>query len=270
MAFQRFNRQFDPAKHGDRPTEAFKISRSKIDMFIKCARCMYLDVRLGVKQPDSYPLTLNIAVDALLKKEFDTHRVARTAHPYMKAYGIDAVPFEHPKMEEWRHNFTGVQYVYPGTNFLVFGAVDDIWVNPAGELIVVDYKATSKASEPSLDGDLGAQYRRQMEVYQWLLSRNGFAVSPTGYFVYVNGDKDKAAFDKKLEFKVSVLPCEGDSAWVEPTLAKIKSCLMSDELPESNTECQYCNYRLQAARIEIPATTQKATKPRKPKTPGLF
>ena len=239
-------------------------------MFIKCARCMYLDVRLGVKQPDSYPLTLNIAVDALLKKEFDVHREAKTAHPYMEAYGIDAVPFEHRKMEEWRHNFTGVQYLDPATNFLVFGAVDDIWVNPAGELIVVDYKATSKASEPSLDGDLGAQYRRQMEVYQWLLAKNGFTVSRIGYFVYVNGDKDKEAFDKKLEFKVSVLPCEGDAAWIPHTLQRIKTCLSAATLPESGPNCQYCTYRLQAARIEAPAAEKKPAVPRKPKTPGLF
>lgn len=264
MAFQRFNRQFDPKSE-----QPFKISRSKIDAFIKCPRCMYLDVRCGVKQPDSYPLTLNIAVDALLKKEFDTHRVAQTAHPYMKAYGIDAVPFEHPKMEEWRHNFTGVQYVDPETNFIVFGAVDDIWVNPAGELIVVDYKATAKASEPSLDGDLGDQYRRQMEVYQWLLRKNEFKVSPVGYFVYVNGDKDKEAFDKKLEFKVSVLPCEGDPAWVSPTLLKIKEALMSERLPESGEACQYCPYRLAAARIEQ-EPAKKAPVKKKPATGGLF
>ena len=263
MAFQRFNRQFDPKSE-----QPFKISRSKIDAFIKCPRCMYLDVRLGIKQPDSYPLTLNIAVDALLKKEFDAHRAAKTAHPYMEAYGIDAVPFEHPKMEEWRHNFTGVQCLHEPTNFTVFGAVDDIWVNPAGELIVVDYKATSKATEPSLDGDLGDQYRRQMEVYQWLLRKNGFKVSAVGYFVYVNGDKDKEAFDKKLEFKVSVLPCEGDSAWVEPTLIKIRQTLMGDELPASGEQCQYCPYRLQAAKVEQVVTKKPSVSKSKPQ--GLF
>src|SRR5689334_3266037 len=191
---------FDP-----KSSESFKISRSKIDFFLECPRCYYLDQRLGIKRPDSYPLTLNIAVDHLLKKEFDIHRAAKTSHPMMEQYGIDAVPFQHPKMDEWRENFKGIQVHHEPTNFTVTGAVDDIWVNPAGELIVVDYKATAKATAPTLDGDLGVQYQRQMEVYQWLLKKSGFKVSPTGYFVYVNGKKDAKAFDAKLEFEVSVL-----------------------------------------------------------------
>lgn len=263
MAFQRYNRTFDP-----KAATAHKVSRSKIDYFLECPRCFYMDQRLAVKRPDTYPLTLNIAVDALLKKEFDIHRVEQSAHPIMEKYGIDAVPFEHPKMEEWRHNFTGVQFLHKPTNLLVTGAVDDVWVNPAGELIVVDYKATSKATEPTLDGDLGAQYRRQMEVYQWLLRQNDFKVSPVGYFVYVNGRKDVAAFDGKLEFNVSVLSCEGDPVWVEPTLYKIKECLKG-ELPESDPECDYCNYRLQAERAQESAKP-KSTRAAKPKSQGLF
>jgi hypothetical protein len=51
--------------------EPFELSRSKIDLFLECARCFYLDRRLGIGRPDSFPFTLNNAVDALLKKEFD-------------------------------------------------------------------------------------------------------------------------------------------------------------------------------------------------------
>lgn len=52
----------------------FKLSRSKIELFINCPRCFYLDRRLGVGQPPGYPFTLNSAIDKLLKKEFDIHR----------------------------------------------------------------------------------------------------------------------------------------------------------------------------------------------------
>lgn len=211
-------------------------------MFIKCPRCFYMEARFGVKQVDTYPLTLNIAVDHLLKKEFDIHRAGKRAHPMMEKYGIDAVPFEHPKMEEWRQNFTGVQFLHEPTNLLVFGAVDDIWANSKGELHVVDYKATAKKDTPTLEGDLGAQYQRQMEVYQWLLRNNDFDVSPIGYFVYVNGRKDLAAFDGRLEFEVSILPCEGMTAWIEPTLQKMKEALVSEKLPESGKDCDHCRY----------------------------
>ena len=201
----RFRNLYDPASKA-----AFKLSRSKIDMFLNCPRCFYLDRRLGVAQPQGPAFTLNIAVDALLKKEFDIHRAAKTTHPLMKTYGIDAVPFQHSKMNEWRENFVGVQRLHVPTNLLIFGAVDDIWVDSNNVLHVVDYKATAKEGEVELtDTKWHNQYRRQMEVYQWLLRGNGFTVSDTGYFVYVNGRKDKEAFDGKLEFSIKVIPYVG-------------------------------------------------------------
>ena len=52
----------------------FKLSRSKIDLFLDCPRCFYLDRKLGVGRPPGFPFSLNSAVDHLLKKEFDIHR----------------------------------------------------------------------------------------------------------------------------------------------------------------------------------------------------
>ncbi len=227
-----------------------KISRSKIDLFIECPRCFYLDVHDGVGRPKGFPFNLNSAVDALLKKEFDIHRAKQSAHPLMTAYKIDAVPFAHDKMGEWRENFVGVQFLHNQTNLLVTGAVDDVWKNPAGQLIVVDYKATSKTPPITLDAPWQDGYKRQMEVYQWLLRQNGFTVSDTGYFVYCNGKRDREAFDKRLEFDVEVIPYNGNPHWVEPTLTKIKRTLLSDELPASGKDCDYCAYTLARADAE--------------------
>lgn len=224
--------------------EPFRVSRSKIDLFLNCPRCFYLDRRLGVGQPPGYPFSLNSAVDALLKKEFDLHRAQKTPHPLMKAYGLDAVPFDHPKMNEWRDSLrAGITYHDKATNLVITGGVDDVWVNPKGELIIVDYKATSKSSEVNLDADWQIGYKRQMEVYQWLFRQNGFEVSPVGYFVYCNGNADKAAFDAKLEFDIKLLPYEGNPAWVPGAIKQIHKCLMSGEFPDTGEDCDYCKYR---------------------------
>lgn len=116
-------------------------------------------------------------------------------------------------MEQWRENFVGVQHLHPETNLLVFGAVDDLWINPAGELIVLDYKTTSKDKEVSL-------------------GKNGFAVSDTGYFVYCNGKKDRPAFNGVLEFDIKGIPYTGDSAWEDGTILDIKNCLDGECLPD--------------------------------------
>ncbi|MBN2307064.1 PD-(D/E)XK nuclease family protein [Candidatus Peregrinibacteria bacterium] len=224
--------------------EPFRLSRSRIENFVNCPRCFYLDRRLGVNPHPGFPFTLNSAVDALLKKEFDKYRNEQKAHPLMTENGIEAVPFQHEKMDEWRENFKGVQFLHEPTNLLITGAVDDIWVKPDGELIVADYKATSKAEEiTALDKDWQDGYKRQSEVYQWLLRQNGFKVSDTAYFVYANGDTEKEAFNNRLEFDTRLIPYTGDDSWVEPTLKKIKECLDSDEIPESGEDCDSCAYR---------------------------
>lgn len=227
--------------------EYFKVSRSKIDLFVECPRCFYLDRRVGVSRPQGFPFNLNSAVDLLLKKEFDIHRKQKTPHPLMDSYGIEAVPFEDKRMDEWRENFVGVQAFHKPTNFLVFGAVDDLWVNKQGELIVVDYKATSKDGEVGLDAEWQGGYKRQMEVYQWLLRGNDLKVSDTGYFVYANGKRDREAFEGKLEFDIKLISYTGSTDWVEETLEKMKKCLDGD-LPKCSPNCEYCKYVAEAAK----------------------
>ena len=245
--------------------DPFRLSRSKVDLFLECPKCFYLDRRLGVARPPGFPFSLNSAVDALLKKEFDAHRAKGSAHPLMKQYGIDAVPLQHEKMNEWRDSLRGgVTYVHEPTNFLATGGVDDIWVNPKGEFIVVDYKATSKNGEVNLDAEWQDGYKRQMEFYQWLLRKNGFQVFDTGYFVYCNGDVDKEAFDAKLEFNIKLIPYTGNDGWIEPTLLKIKEVLEDPRVPKAHADCDYCRYR-GAADDVVSMVKQKKEKEEKPK-----
>ncbi|MFA6534445.1 MAG: PD-(D/E)XK nuclease family protein [Patescibacteria group bacterium] len=251
------SKSFDPAA-----TEPFKLSRSKIDLFLNCPRCFYLDRRLGVKRPEGFPFNLNSAVDKLLKKEFDIHRAREQAHPLMKAYKLKLIPFSHAKLDEWRENFKGVQFLHRSTNFLVTGAVDDLWTDGKGTIFVVDYKATSKTSEVNMDADWQIGYKRQMEVYQWLLRQNGFKVSDTGYFVYCNGTTDRAAFDARLEFDIKIILYTGNASWVDGALADAKECLISDKVPPAAPECEYCSFVEEAGKVgqndKIPALTKSA------------
>lgn len=237
---------FDPAS-----AEPFKISRTKLELFTDCPRCFYLDRRLGISRPAFPPFTLNTAVDVLLKKEFDVHRAKGSAHPLMETYGIDAVPFDHEKMDEWRMNFKGVQYHHKPTNFVVFGAVDDIWVKPNGELIVVDYKSTSTSKEISLDDEWKQSFKRQMEIYQWLLRKNEHKVSDIGYFIFANAQNNKEAFNKHLEFEVTLIEYKGSDKWVEKTVVDAHECLLQENLPQADPHCEYCGYRKSAQEFEV-------------------
>jgi CRISPR/Cas system-associated exonuclease Cas4 (RecB family) len=240
-----------PYKPGQ--TEPFKVSRSKIELFMQCPRCFWLDTRLKVTRPSSPPFNINKAIDELFKKEFDKYRQKGEPHPLMVEFGVQAIPYAHDSLDVWRENFTGITTLHKPTNLHVFGAVDDIWVTDSGELIVVDYKATSKTSEVSIDSEWQISYKRQMEVYQWLLRQNEYTVSDTGYFVYTNGRIDLEGFNDKLEFNTKVIPYTGNADWVEPTLQKMKDCLEGD-MPEIGTAamggpCEFCTYA--RARTEL-------------------
>lgn len=234
---------------------AFKVSRSKIELFMQCQRCFWLDVRLKITRPNSPPFNINKAIDELFKKEFDSYRVKGEPHPMMTDNQIKAVPFAHDNMDTWRHNFTGVVALHEPTNLHVFGAVDDIWVNDSGELIVVDYKATSKDKEVSLDSDWQISYKRQMETYQWLLRQNGFAVSDIGYFVYTNARMDLDVFGDRLEFRTKVIPYTGKDNWLEPTLIKMKQC-MDGDMPAVGDSimggpCEFCEYAKSRTKLTL-------------------
>lgn len=228
----------------------WRLSRSKIDLFIECPRCFYLDNKLGTARPRGPSFTLNIAVDALFKKEFDQYRERGTAHPLMTENGIDAVPLAHKDIDTWRDNFKGIQHIHEQTGLTVSGAIDDVWQTPDGELIVVDYKATAKEGtiETLADSAWEDQYKRQIGVYQWLFEQNGFSVSNTGYFVYANARTDTEAFNDTLAFETTVVPCNGDRGWIEKTLISIRECLESDEIPPVGQRCEFCPYREAAGK----------------------
>ena len=221
----------------------FKLSRSKIELFMECPRCFYIDRRLGVNRPPGFPFTLNSAVDYLLKNEFDSYRVKKLKHPIQIEYNIDAIPAEHKDLEKWRFNFEGIQYHHEPTNFIVFGAIDDLWINSKDEYIVVDYKSTSTNERiTELNKDWHESYKRQIEIYQWLLVKNGYNVSEVSYFIYCNGIKDREEFGKKLDFDVTLISYKGDIGWVEDVIISAFECLQSVVVPEYNPACDYCSY----------------------------
>ena len=227
----------------------FALSRSKVALFMECPRCFYLDRRLGIARPAGFPFNLNSAVDALLKKEFDAFRRRGEPHPFMSDAGLNAVPHAHPQLETWRSNFKGVRSVHEPSGFELFGAIDDLWRDlGTGELIVADYKATSKDAEVTLDADWQDGYKRQMEFYQWLLRRQGLKVANRGWFVYCNGRRDLDAFDGRLEFRVKMIPYDGNDGWIEGTLAAIRATLHAPQPPAPVAGCEYCVFAGEASK----------------------
>lgn len=232
----------------------FRLSRTKIDLFLECPRCFYLDRKLGLGRPSSPGFALNLAVDALLKKEFDLLRENGQKHALMEKCGIGAVPLKHPDLPIWRddvHKYIGALTYHQSTNLEITGIIDDVWTNPQGEFIIVDYKATSTSKEISLEDEYKQDFKKQLEVYQWIFRQMGFKVCPVGYFVFANAGRNRPKFDARLEFELQIIEHRGDDSWVEPTIFAMKKCLDSDQIPDPDPDCEFCLYRKLAGKAEL-------------------
>ena len=234
--------------------EPYELSRSRIENFVRCKSCFYMEQIEGIKFPSIPGFNINEATDVLLKRDFDKYRKAKEPHPYLVNAGYDfLIPYEHEHFEKWTQSMhfgakDRLHYVDDVTNLKVGGGLDDVWLNiNTNCLHVVDYKSTSQKSDKgpiTLDDWWKASYKRQMDLYVWVMTQKGFNVSKTGYFLYCDGDRfSDYSFlnqnDASMKFKMSLLSYEVNFDWIEPTLMNIRECLHKKECPNHAPACEY-------------------------------
>lgn len=242
-----YSRQRNGNLYHPKAKKPYVLSRWRVERFIRCPRCFYLDRKLGIEPnlgPYPYPGTphLGNAVHALLKKEFDVYRRKRELHPYIKESGTKALPLQHDELDSWRNWHHGVRYHHKQLNLILMGVIDDVWVDADGTLIVVDYKTASHVHTRPTNTNLTQSHKRQLEFYQWLFRKKGFKVSNIGIFVYCNGLTNRLGFEGRLDFEVKLLSYKGDTLWIDSTLNQAFQCLNRNALPDPDPNCVPCQY----------------------------
>src|SRR3989338_66057 len=221
-----------------------KLSRSALKLFLECPRCFWLDTHHKIKRPPGYPFTLSIAVDYLVKKEFDNYRVEGKLPPVLKNYGIkDAKLYNGENLSEWRNNFKGISYFDESLNAYLYGAVDDVLEFSDYSLGVIDYKS-SGAKEITIYND----YQKQMDVYNYILKQKGYETYPEAFFVFYKVIKEgETGFQNALKFTEEVRPVKVDTQWVGPAFENAVELARQDTPPSSGTSgkngyCDHCHY----------------------------
>ena len=226
----------------------FKLSRSKVENFVSCKRCFYIDRRLGVGQPPGFPFNINSAVDELLKKEFDLYRKEQKPHPIMVKHNLNFVPYQHKDLDTWRNSLKGgISYLDEKTNLIIHGGIDDIWFDlNEKKLVVVDYKAQSSTYPVTVSSYLDAEwhlsYKLQMDIYVHILRKMNFKVSDRTFFYVCNGEKTNNKFDNKIDFKTTLIPYRVNTDWIEKKIIEMKDVLNLDEPPKIEKTCEKCAY----------------------------
>ena len=247
MASKRHRGAFKP----DHPAP-YELSRSKVETFISCKACFWLEKVAGVKPPEIPSFTLNTTTDILLKRDADAVR-GKSSLPLWEAHGLGhLVPFDHEHLERWSNSMafgqdeTFFNFDHPASNIRFGGGLDDVFINTeTAQLHIVDYKSTAQGTRSplkyekkpvSLDDPWKAAYKRQLDMYVWIMRTKGFDVSDTGYFVYVDGQHkdiagmltdDSDPLKAQMSFDASIIPYVADTSWVEPTLIEIRDFLDS-------------------------------------------
>jgi hypothetical protein len=228
-----------------------QLSRSDIQLFLRCKRCFYNTKKLRIRfdDYDNEKYGLEKAAESLLKKEFDFYRKNQKSHPIMKESNAIR-PLKHKKLDGWRTPWTqenrysvgGIQFHNVWENWMVYGGIDDIWLNDKKELIVVDYKS-------STTGKLYPTYQQQLEFYAWILKKRNYAVSSIGYLLIYRPITNKSTFDWKLDFEPKLHKMQLDDSWVQQEISNAIKCLSSDAIPlaghsafSKNKKCNLCDY----------------------------
>ena len=173
-----------------------QLSPNSLNLFLECPCCFWLEKKMGIKRPPPYPYALNMAVDVLLKQEFDGYRAKNEPHPLLATRNISARLFPNQNLlNQWRSNFSGIRFYHPELSATLFGAVDDILEFPDGKLAPLDYKSTGSNAPNIYD-----RFQLQMDIYTYLLEKNGFATPRKGYLAFYIVDKANG-FGERLPFR---------------------------------------------------------------------
>jgi len=192
---------------------------------------------MGIRRPQPYPYALNAAVDVLLKEEFDKYRKKKELHPLLVANNIPAKLFPNQKLlDEWRNNFRGIRYHDSPLDATIFGAVDDVLEFSDGKLAPLDYKSTGSKTANVYD-----RFQLQMDVYTYLLEKNGYSTPRKGVLAFYIVDKENG-FENRLPFRKEVHVIDTDPSYVQKLFEDAVGLLRKDIPPPSNPDCKFCQW----------------------------
>ncbi|OHA76568.1 MAG: hypothetical protein A3H01_02450 [Candidatus Wildermuthbacteria bacterium RIFCSPLOWO2_12_FULL_40_9] len=224
--------------------QAIALSPNSLNLFLECRRCFWLEKKWKIRRPPPYPYALNMAVDILLKQEFDNHRAKNEIHPLILANNIPARLFSNQGLlNRWRSNLAGIRYYDAKLDATLFGAVDDVLEFSGGVLAPLDYKSTGSNVPTVYD-----RFQLQMDIYTFLLEKNGFKTNKKGYLAFYIVNK-KDGFGDRLPFKKELHEINTNPEDVPKLFKEAVAVLRKDSPSPHNQDCKFCQWSKQVSNF---------------------
>lgn len=212
----------------------YKFSPSSLSLLKECPRCFWLAFNKNIKRPDTIFPSLPSGMDKILKEHFDRFMKKCELPPELQQLNGEVKLFDNEELlKVWRSNFKGIQWTDKKGN-LIHGAIDNL-LKKGKKLIVLDYKTRGFP----LKEDTHEHYQDQMDIYNFLLRKNGYETEDYTYLlfyhpnkVHENGDVD---FNKDLvKIKVNIKNAE--------SILKNAVKVLESDIPAPSEKCGFCKF----------------------------
>ena len=212
----------------------YKFSPSSLSLLKECPRCFWLAFNKEIKRPAGIFPSLPSGMDGILKKHFDKFMEKGELPPELQELKGDVKLFDDAELLKiWRSNFKGIQWTDKEGN-LFRGAVDNI-LKKGKKLIVLDYKTRGYP----LKEDTAAHYQNQMDIYNFLLRKNGYETEDYAFLIFYHPDKVNK--DGAVIFNTDIVKMKISIKNAESIFKNALETLKGD-MPKPDEECQYCKW----------------------------
>jgi len=209
-----------------------KFSPSSLSLLKECPRCFWLHFNKSIKRPDGIFPSLPAGMDRILKEHFDRFMKKGLLPPELKSLNGEVKLFDDENLlSVWRNNFKGIQWT-DKTGNLFRGAVDNLLVK-GKKLIVLDYKTRGYP----LKEDTHEYYQDQMDIYNFLLRKNGYETEDYTYLLFYH--PNKVHENGNIDFHAEIVKIKVNVKNAERIFKEAINCLEND-MPASSDECGFC------------------------------
>ncbi len=212
----------------------YKFSPSSLSLLKDCPRCFWLHFNKNIRRPSGIFPSLPSGMDKILKTHFDSFIEKGKLPPELKDCKDDCKLFDDVELlKVWRSNFKGISWEDDKGN-IFRGAVDNI-LQKGNKLIVLDYKTRGYP----LKEDTAGHYQNQMDIYNFLLRKNGYETEDYAYLLFYHPDKvnerGNVVFNTDLvKMKINIKNAE--------KIFKKALNVLNGEMPKPAEDCEYCKW----------------------------
>ena len=213
----------------------FKLSPSSLNLLEDCPRCFWLYIIKKISRPAGAFPSLPSGVDKILKEHFDRFMEKGKLPPELKHINGYKLFDDKELLKKWRSNFKGIEYLDEKSGILLRGAVDNLLVKDK-KLVVLDYKTRGYA----LKEDTAHHYQDQLNIYNFLLRKNGYETEDYAYLLFYMPEKVLKTGEFVFDTKLVKMDIHVDNA--EKLFDNAVKVLNGKE-PKSSDNCKFCEWK---------------------------